>query len=540
MHERADAVLINPRNPGSAAAFTSENLALAYLSAALAQHGARVRIIDCDLEGLSPEAIAGDIARQRPVLAGITALARSADAAVEIARAIHRAAPGVPVVVGGLHFSYCAEPLLSNVREIEFVIRGEGERALVQLFDAMRSCRPGALRGVGNLTYREGCAIRSNACVPAVADLDTLPRPDRQVLARAVSLGLRPAVPILGSRGCYGQCLFCNASSFYVGGGGRPWRGRPPASVVDEMETLVREHADRVDPVLLFYDDTFIGPGPRGRARARAFAEEILRRGLKVRFEVFLRADAVADDDELVALLRRAGMVRVFMGIEASDDAELRRLRKGIDVAMVRRAVARLQRHGVTAPASGFIMFEPHSTWSSLRRNALFLHELGHASIWNLSTRLDVYAGNGFEALLRADGLVSGATCQGGYFTYEFRDPQVGAFARYMDLAQHPVVQRLDASGRFIEFDHASLVYEARRMGIADGEGGDVVSRALRDIQERSYGFFVASLDSFERGESDGHGERERFLADLAGLTDRLEAAHDDFLREMGRRVAHA
>lgn len=541
---RVDAVLINPSNPGGVTgrAFASESLALAYLSASLQQRGARVRIVDCDLEGLSPEVMACAIAGASPVLAGITALARNSDEAVAIARAIRRAAPGVPIVVGGLHFTYCADHLLSSVPEIDFVVRGEGEAALGQLFDALRSGRPGSMASVGNLTYRDGRgAIRSNPCLPALRDLDALPRPDRQVLERALAAGLRPAIPVLASRGCYGRCLFCNASEYYVTGGGRSWRGRSARSVVDEIELLTETYGERVDPVLLFYDDTFIGPGAQGRARAGEIAREIIRRGLNVRFETFLRADTFSDDDALVALLRRAGMVRVFMGIEASDDEDLRRMRKGTDTAMVRRAIANLRRNRVAAPASGFIMFEPYSTWEGLRRSAEFLRSLGHASIWNLSTKLDVYGGNRFASALQADGLLTGSTCHGGYFTYAFKDRRVGAFSQYMDLSGHPVVQRLDASGRFVEFDHAALLFEAEQLGVRVAED-DAVCASLLAIQERSYRFFLRALELFERGgaEAEARAEKERFLRDLDFLTNQLEAAHEAFLRDIANRVAHA
>ena len=378
---------------------------------------------------------------------------------------------------------------------------------------------------------------------PAIVDLDTLSFPDRQVLERALARGLRPAVPVLGSRGCYAQCLFCNASQFYVEGGGRPWRNRSAGNVAEELSELVRRFDGGTDPVFLFYDDTFIGPGAKGRRHARDLAAELIGRELDIQFETFLRADTFHDDHGLIALLRKAGMVRSFMGIEASDDSELKLFRKAVTVAQVRNALANLSANRVTTPASGFIMFFPYSTFDSLKRNAAYLKDLGHASLWNLSTRLDVYGGNDFLPLLEQEGLIESSRFFGGYFTYRFRDGRVAAFADFMDISRDDMVQRLDASSRFIEFDHHNLLYNIEQMEL-DREipGTGEVPVILQAMRDSAYRFFMNSLERFEQGASpDSLCEaKEEFLSGLPMLIDRLELAHGRFLKEVEGMLHHA
>lgn len=542
-----DVLLINPANPRSGNAdahpFTSENLALGYLSAVLRRHGADVLILDGDLDGLTDEEIASLVHDRRPVLVGITALARNSEAAVATARAIAARSPGTPIVLGGLHFTYCAEHVLSTVREVTYVIRGEGEAAILELYDLLKR-GTGSESAVGGLVYRTPDGIIAAVPPkPAIADLDALPFPDRQVLDRALAQGLRPAVPVLGSRGCYARCLFCNASQFYVEGGGRPWRNRSARNVAEELGELVRRFEGGIDPVFLFYDDTFIGPGAKGRRHARDLADELIERDLGIQFETFLRADTFHDDRDLIARLRKAGMVRSFMGIEAADDRELKLFRKAVTVAQVREALDNLRANRVTTPASGFIMFFPYSSFDSLRRNAAYLKDLGHASLWNLSTRLDVYGGNDFLPLLEREGLIEGSRYFGGYFTYRFRDPRVAAFADFMDIAQHDVVQRLDASSRFVDFDHQNLLHGLEQMGLEIPDGSDgAVTAILRSIQDGAYAFFMDSLGKFEQGagKDDLIGEREGFLADLDGRIDALELAYGRFLKEIEGVLCHA
>ena len=548
MWKNFDVLLINPENPpaggrGTGPAFNSENLALGYLSSSLQRHGARVLIIDCDLDRLSAEELADLAARDRPVLVGITALARNSDDAIAIAQAIGRRVPGTAIVIGGLHFTYCYDQILARVPEVTYVIRGEGEASVAELYDFLKYGM-GSEADVGGLAYRNGNGEVTCATIkPAIHDLDTVPYPDRQVLERALERGVQPSIPLLSSRGCYARCLFCNASQFYVEGGGRPWRHRSAANVVDELEVLLDKYGDGTDPVILFYDDTFIGPGNVGRRHAKAVAQEILLRGVQTQFETFLRADTFHDEDELIALLRKAGMVRTFVGIEAGDDQELKLFRKAVSVKQVREALANLKRNRVTTPASGFIMFFPYSTFPMLRRNADYLRSLGHASIWNLSTRLDVYGGNEFIPLLEKDGLITGSQLYGGYYSYRFRDGRIADFADYMNISQHDVVQLLDTSGRFIEFNYYNFVYEmeqveGRRMSSDDDE----VPRVLDRMQNRGYDFFMDSLDRFESGDVGRDLDRlkDTFFNDMTALNERLEDAYGRFLKRVEGRLCYA
>lgn len=540
-----DVLLVNPRNPPSGgsecAGFTCENLALGYLSSSLETAGARTLIIDCDLDELSAEQIASLCEEKRPVVVGITALSRNANDAIEIARQIKRRCPAIRTVLGGLHFTYCGEKVLEKIPEVDFVIRGEGELSMVALYKYL-SRGEGTLGRVGGLLRRaaDGRTLMKNPSYSAIEDLDTLPFPDRQVLARAVRKGIQPAIPVLSSRGCYARCLFCNASQVYNEGGGRPWRHRSAINVVDEIEGLVERYAADADPVFLFYDDTFIGPGNKARRHAYDLADEIIRREVNIMFETFLRADTFHDDYDLVRRLREAGMVRVFMGIEASDDQELKLFRKAVTVHQIDQALDNLRTNNVTTPSSGFIMFLPYSSFSALRRNALYLRKINHASVWNLSTRLDVYGGNEFVPYLREQGLLTGADEYEGIFHYKFRDPRVARFAAYMDIGQHDVVQRLDTAGRFVEFNFANMSYELSRIGITcDWEEAAHIDTVQKEVQKLAFDFFMWAMDRFECNDPNVESGREKeiFFETLSNLIDDLEASYARFLNRASKAL---
>ena len=80
-----------------------------------------------------------------------------------------------------------------------------------------------------------------------------------------------------------------------------------------------------------------MGAGKRGRDFVRAFAEEVIRRGLDVEFAFETRADSV--ETELFALLKQAGLYIVFLGIESGYQPTLDYFQKDITVAENRQAI---------------------------------------------------------------------------------------------------------------------------------------------------------------------------------------------------------
>ncbi|MDG6217734.1 hypothetical protein QBR50_20315, partial [Acinetobacter baumannii] len=68
---------------------------------------------------------------------------------------------------------------------------------------------------------------------------------------------------------------------------------------------------------------------PGSQQRAADFANAVLRRGISVNFMVDIRLDSVVDLD-LFKHLHRAGLRRVFIGVETGSYEQLRAYRKQI------------------------------------------------------------------------------------------------------------------------------------------------------------------------------------------------------------------
>jgi radical SAM superfamily enzyme YgiQ (UPF0313 family) len=102
------------------------------------------------------------------------------------------------------------------------------------------------------------------------------------------------------------------------------WRTKSVGRTLEEIEFLQRDFGKRY---FVFVDDTF-NVDPKW---CDAFADEVLRRGLKFQFYAFLRADLILRDEKLGVFqkLVRAGLIHAAIGVERLSDDELKSFHKG-------------------------------------------------------------------------------------------------------------------------------------------------------------------------------------------------------------------
>ena len=150
------------------------------------------------------------------------------------------------------------------------------------------------------------------------------------------------------SRGCPFTCEFCDIIELY----GRVPRTKTAPQMLAELDRLYalgyRGHVD-------FVDDNLIG----NKKAVKAFLPHLIA-WLKAHdypFEFTTEASLnVADDDELLALLREANFFGIFIGIESPDEETLRQMRKKQNTRRsITGSVHRIYQHGIFVTA-GFIV----------------------------------------------------------------------------------------------------------------------------------------------------------------------------------------
>ncbi len=235
-------------------------------------------------------------------------------------------------------------------------------------------------------------------------------------------------MPLLASRGCSRTCSFCSIHVFYRSAPGKVVRLRKPARVVEEMHHL---HHQRGINIFLFQDDDFPVFGNAWRRWTRELLQELRRADLvgRVIWKLNCRADAV--EPELFAEMRDAGLYLVYMGLESGSEEGLGTLAKGISVAQNLAAVSVLKQLGLMFEF-GFMMFDPSTTFDSIRDNVAFLRQIvGDGSAAAVFCRMLPYDGTPIKTLLAQQGRLRGDVCDPDY---AFLDPRIDDL--YADLSR--------------------------------------------------------------------------------------------------------
>lgn len=382
--------------------------------------------------------VAGLVARE-PRIVGLTTYDAGLPALLDLVAEMRRAGLRAHVTLGGLCATAAPEWILERAPGVDSIVRGEGERTIVDLADHV-------IRGTTRLpipgaTVRAGTGIVSGEPRPFLKDLDDLPRPMWDAPARGEPArdGLvtgavsppphrRPDVaPVIGSRGCYGRCSSCGIERFYRSSPrSRPWRGRSAARIADDVADAVR--ATGVHEVT-FVDENFMGPGRSGRLHAVQIADELVRRGRPAAFSFACRADDV--DRDTFGALKDAGLRAVILGIESMSQSTLELFRKNTTPQVNARALEVLTELGVDTEIR-FVFFNPLSTLDDVRTGLAFVSQVARLPGTCFTdgqpyTEFVPFVGTSLTALLAGLGYVHGSV---GDYSLRYSDARVGFLAR--------------------------------------------------------------------------------------------------------------
>jgi radical SAM superfamily enzyme YgiQ (UPF0313 family) len=294
----------------------SEPVALTAVGAAVGD-AHEVRVLDLRLE--PEDALVRALSEFQPDVVGTTSMTTDAYQAKAVLRLARSVRPEALTVIGGHHPTLTPQEFDEDC--IDVIVQGEGEltfREIVARWDAQRGVDDRTFAGVRGTRYRDASGTRRvNPKREQTADLDTLPTPDRRLIAkyrgRYFFTGIRPLASIYTSRGCSFDCNFCAIWEFYE----RRTRFLSAKRIVDQMEACE-------EPFIFILDDNFL-TSPK---RARELCDEIEHRGVKKYWLTQGRTDFAADHPELMARLARAGLVMVLSGFESNSDDNLAALRK--------------------------------------------------------------------------------------------------------------------------------------------------------------------------------------------------------------------
>lgn len=273
--------------------------------------------------------------------------------------------PDLLLGAGGRKAAWFRGLILKRTAALDAIVYGEAEETAVRLA-AVAEGRA-ALDDVPGLATAPGAY---DAPVPPLdyGDLDSLPLPlyDPAVYpAMAGDEKLKLAV-ITDSRGCNNRCGFCL----------HPWedggcqRLASPGKIVDTLAALQRYYG--------FSLFRFAGASTPPDL-LHAVGEEILRRGLRLRYNTFGHFRCA--EPEHFELLAKSGLYSVFFGLEAGTQEVLdKAVHKGVRLERVAETVRAAQAAGIFT-ATSLIVPLPFDTEETLAESLRFVTGLRPDSV---------------------------------------------------------------------------------------------------------------------------------------------------------------
>lgn len=347
--------LINPRLTGEA---RETPLGIAYLAAVLRNvEGIEVTALDMDHEGYRDGLLEDEFIRKPPDMVGVSLLSNSLTVARNVFRLAKEVNKNCVTCAGGIHATVASEEVLAEWKELDVVVRGEGEEVFPKF---VRSLRDGLFWGeIIGLSYRVNGKIVHNPRGQRV-DLEKLP-----VNVHSFLPGNYRVRTVSSSRGCNKHCTFCSVKPLF----GSRVRFRSSERIEEELVYLLRFNPQRI----AFADDNFTSIPER----VATLCERVKEFGLANKVELFAqgRCDDLANNPWMAKKMQVAGFKGIYLGAESGSQQILDYYKKEITPDLVLEAARVCLENGVF-PYVNFILAGPKDTKNTIKETLSLMKKL--------------------------------------------------------------------------------------------------------------------------------------------------------------------
>ena len=324
---------------------------LPYLCGVLLREGHTVTIVDgyglaphrftpyldkFEARGLLPDEIVAAIPEDVELIGVSVHCTLEHGMAISLVKESKKRFPGVPLVVGGYHTTFCVEPFIEA--GADYVLQGEGEKRLPMLMNMLESGKPFTMDGIYS-------AEMSSEREPSVCPIEDLPFGFFDPLPLEEYWKLRYAhgpvrngkyISMFTSRGCPYACAFCQTPKMWGG----HWMAKSPERIVDEMDAYHEKYG-----VTDFHiqDENFA----LSKKRTRAFARELLHRGRNYTycFPSGIKVETVGREE--LELLYASGCRYFSLSPESASKKVLKLMNKPVDLSYVEEVVKWCHKIGI-------------------------------------------------------------------------------------------------------------------------------------------------------------------------------------------------
>lgn len=221
-------------------------------------------------------------------------------------------------------------------RIIDYIVVGEGEEAIADILS-------------GNWSKNKSIITQGSVLMPVsqtIENIDTIPMPsykdfdvEKYIENNHYNTGWR-YMPMIASRGCPFACTFCYPNF------GRTVRFRGEDQVISEMAYLGKDY--NVEAVSFWDEIQFLN-----KEWMENFCRKLINIKMNMKWVCVSRASLFQEKDiPLLRLAKKAGCLRIAIGIESGNQNILDKMNKNTEVKQIEDAIRIIRKAGIKVTGS--------------------------------------------------------------------------------------------------------------------------------------------------------------------------------------------
>lgn len=327
-------LLINPKNIDLYSGHPPHPpLGLLYIASYIKEKGFNdIKVLDCVVN--SPATLYKEISKADVI--GVGAYTSQFKHAIEISKICKK--QNRLSICGGVHVSAMPEASL-KISDFDIAVKGEGELTFYELIKRYYNNGERDFNGIDGAIYKDGDKIITNRNRDYIKDINQLPFPARDFLS-IEKYKIRDEffssffTTIQSTRGCPFECTFCNSPRMWS----RRVRFRSADNIVTEMSELYHKYDFRCFQIA---DDSFT----YSRQIVAGTCNLIIKKRMNIEWSCVSRPELL--DLQLLELMKKAGCIRISIGVESGDLRILERAKKRYSLKKIEEAVKLIKKAGL-------------------------------------------------------------------------------------------------------------------------------------------------------------------------------------------------
>jgi len=243
---------------------------------------------------------------------------------------------GTIIISGGSHVDALPREALNS--GVDIVVHGEGEETIKELMDVLVlngkvKLNKKKLLKIKGISFKDKNKYIFTGRRNPIKNLDEYMDPDLTLIKYLKKRW--SAIPINKGRGCNWNCEFCVVNKQYG--------GYKSCSISKVMKQIIK-YSDLGYKTFFFTDDNFCQNVSETIELCKNIGEYKRRFGKRINLMVQVRSE-IAENDDLVNVMKFAGVKTLAIGFESPINEELNAMKKGVTVEKLMERSKKLSKH---------------------------------------------------------------------------------------------------------------------------------------------------------------------------------------------------